>query len=955
MATGGNSGESSSSGASNFESRMIASISTLATTFDAKLSRFKNELLEEQKAENERMTKKLKLEKKFEFRKKGNEIQHAFNENVKAKVEEAAAIVEKLQGTAGAVEKAKESLKEGVQLIEERQKLIKIADQSDSGWLTAQEYEADDSDDEKRIARAERQAEKLKKKRGQNSVRRGRGGSFFRGQQYRQEAPRYFDRSNGWQAQRVAWSAPQPTVRATSNLVCFMCGRTGHIRRECPLQKLGVELEQPAVLDLLRESDSSCEISAHWWDPIQYILFHGISGYSCIDIDYIPVTPGGMQDGIDFTSVTEDSGLVDCNETRPLTLNPPVYVSVQGRLASCYQFWKDTLLAPEAILSIISKGYVLPLKEQPPTKLFKNHANCIRHEHFIDDSIEELVVGNCVKIVDTTPYVCNPLSVVCNRSGKCRLVLDLRYVNRYLWKCKFKYEDLRTVLSMFNRGDYVITFDLKSGYHHVDVNEEQWKYLGFCWKGQYYVFKVLPFGLSTACYVFTKLLRPLVRYWRSQGIRVVLYIDDGIIAFPSLEVASDAVEGIIQDIRKAGLTVNEKKSRFVPSQRCVWLGFILDFKEGKIFVEQDKLDVLTDDIDRILSLYPMVKVREVASLVGRILSMARAVGSLARMFTRSLYAAIGSRMSWYAVVCLDARAKAEMEFWKANVHRLNGHAMWFASSAVRVAYSDASGIGFGGYAVEHADKVVHGSWTVSEQSRSSTWRELVAVRRVLWEIAPLLVGYCVKWNTDNQNVVRILLAGSRKDDLQDQAVTIYSICAEHSVRLEPVWVPRDENVYADYVSKLAELDDWSLNPQVFQWLDDIWGPHTVDRFANNVNAQLNRFNSRFWSIGTEAVDAFTCDWSVDNNWICPPPLLIPRILRHMQNCKAVGTMVVPEWKSAPFWPILCPEGCGFAPFVTAWLMLPNEPFTFLPGVQRQSAFGSEPLVFPVFALRVSFQ
>ena len=222
---------------------MIASISTLATTFDAKLSRFKNELLEEQKAENERMTKKLKLEKKFEFRKKGNEIQHVFNENVKAKVEEAAAIVEKLQGTAGAVEKAKESLKEGVQLIEERQKLIKIADRSDSGWLTAQEYEADeiadDSDDEKRIARAERQAEKLKKKRGQNSVRRGRGGSFFRGQQYRQEAPRYFDRSNGWQAQRVAWSAPQPTVRATSNLVCFMCGRTGHIRRECPLQKLG--------------------------------------------------------------------------------------------------------------------------------------------------------------------------------------------------------------------------------------------------------------------------------------------------------------------------------------------------------------------------------------------------------------------------------------------------------------------------------------------------------------------------------------------------------------------------------------------------------------------------------------------------------------------------------------------------------------------------------------------
>ena len=44
---------------------------------------------------------------------------------------------------------------------------------------------------------------------------------------------------------------------------------------------------------------------------------------------------------------------------------------------------------------------------------------------------------------------------------------------------------------------YVITFDLKSGYHHVDVNKEHWRYLGFYWKKHFYVFKVLPFGLGS--------------------------------------------------------------------------------------------------------------------------------------------------------------------------------------------------------------------------------------------------------------------------------------------------------------------------------------------------------------------------------------------------------------------------------------------------------------------------
>ena len=169
-------------------------------------------------------------------------------------------------------------------------------------------------------------------------------------------------------------------------------------------------------------------------------------------------------------------------------------------------------------------------------------------------------------------------------------------------------------------------------------------------------------------------------------------------------------------------------------------------------------------------------------------------------------------------------------------------------------------------------------------------------------------------------------------------------------------MPREDNGYADYVSKLADVDGRYLT-NVFRWLDGIWGLHTVDRFANSAsaNAQLPRFNSRFWSWGTEAVDAFTCDWSNENNWICPPPLMITWILRHMQNCRAVGTMVVLEWKSAPFRPVLCLNGSGFAEFVVDCLTLPNKPGLFLPGVQCHSAFGRGALAFPVLTLRLSCQ
>ena len=106
------------------------------------------------------------------------------------------------------------------------------------------------------------------------------------------------------------------------------------------------------------------------------------------------------------------------------------------------------------------------------------------------------------------------------------------YLNQYLLKDKFKYEDLRIAMQMVDLGDYMYTFDLKSGYYHLDIYKQHWDYLGFAWgegnTQQYYVFCVLPFGLATACFAFTKLLRPLVKHWRSQGIKVVVYLDAGI-------------------------------------------------------------------------------------------------------------------------------------------------------------------------------------------------------------------------------------------------------------------------------------------------------------------------------------------------------------------------------------------------------------------------------------------
>lgn len=601
-------------------------------------------------------------------------------------------------------------------------------------------------------------------------------------------------------------------------------------------------------------------------------------------------------------------------------------VSVQGRLKNCVSFWENTLEASDFVLGIIKNGYRLPFIRFPPSVCMRNHRSAFESMDFVTNSIQELIETNCVVESDLCPLVCSPLQVVTNAKGKQRLVIDLRYINQYLNQYKFKYEGLNVVASLFHQGDYMFTFDLKSGYHHVDINVDSWPYLGFSWQNlgerrRYFMFRVLPFGLSTACYVFTKLLRPLVKYWRSKGKRIVIYIDDGICASSTLQEAESDSAMVASDLDDAGFVLNVPKSKLSPHQVGDWLGFIVDLLSGCFRVPGEKIDRLKKSIASMLQV-SRLPVRAVASIVGQIMSMSLALGPIARLRTRSMYTDINSCPSWHSYLYLSRESLDELDFWCKNIVQYNGQPIWFKSGATRVVYSDASDRGYGGYSVELGPEVAHGNWSKEEAIQSSTWRELKAVYQVLCSLASKLRGHTVKWYSDNQNVTRIVLAGSRKQHLQEGAMAIFEVCFQNGIKLEMEWVPRAQNQLADYISRIQDFDDWKIDPNLFLFFDFSWGPHTVDCFASSSNCQLARFHSRFWCPGTEAVDSFTVNWEGETCWLAPPLYLICRALRHAETCKARGTLVVPMWKSAVFWPLLCPDGVHLAHFIHAWYAQP---------------------------------
>ena len=160
-----------------------------------------------------------------------------------------------------------------------------------------------------------------------------------------------------------------------------------------------------------------------------------------------------------------------------------------------------------------------------------HHKSASCHVELVSAEISKLLTsGAIVEVLSADLHVCNPLGAAVNSSGKPRL-LDLHYVNQHLRPCKFKYEDVRTATDLFHKGDCFFKLTYSSGYHHLEIFPGHTPFLGFSWRVdghcKFYKFTFLPFGLSTGPYLFTKLQKTLTKHWKSQGIRVFMYLDDG--------------------------------------------------------------------------------------------------------------------------------------------------------------------------------------------------------------------------------------------------------------------------------------------------------------------------------------------------------------------------------------------------------------------------------------------
>ena len=373
----------------------------------------------------------------YKFKKKGNEEQSKHNNKLITKLQEADKTLADENLTEDSITECRNKIAEGITLVKHRQKLIRMADSHEAGWRVVQEYEAnplaDDSDDEKKIQKAQYRAErKIKAEKAK-----------------RTESKR---RYNPYPTQEKSHASDNDSSFKPGT--CFGCGR-GVIGKK-------IAQRRKTLISYLSKSLHGHGIETKVCDSsfinVQAITADGNRSYSSVSkvntvISQTVVKVGDTSAGsvrIDITGSKNDYSSVN-----DLNIGTPV-----GRLYSCLTQWKD-IGASEYVLSIIESGYKLPLKSEPDSVVLKNNRSALNSPSFVTEEVCKLLEKGCIHEVFMAPRVVNPLTVAQNKSGKLRLVLDCRHINKHLFQFKFKYENSEIAKVLFGEGDFFVHIRLK--------------------------------------------------------------------------------------------------------------------------------------------------------------------------------------------------------------------------------------------------------------------------------------------------------------------------------------------------------------------------------------------------------------------------------------------------------------------------------------------------------------
>ncbi|KAM4698712.1 uncharacterized protein WCC33_014250 [Rhinophrynus dorsalis] len=422
------------------------------------------------------------------------------------------------------------------------------------------------------------------------------------------------------------------------------------------------------------------------------------------------------------------------------------------------------------------------------------------------------------------------------------------------------------------------------------------------------------------------LLKPVIAFLRSRGIRLIIYLDDMLFMSQDPTVLIEHAACAIRLLSNLGFLINWEKSQLIPTQELEFLGFMVNSRDASLSLPRTKIRSIRREIRYVLR-QNQISLRLLARILGLLAASIQAIfpgplhyRALQRLKARHLRNGFG-----YAdLVALSTDAREELLWWLKHLDAWNGRAI-FGVMPDLVIESDASLLGWG---ARLGDLSTGGKWSSEEASLHINCLELLAGSFALKSLTKDRVHCCVLLKMDNVSAVRYInrLGGTKSKPLEELAKDFWHFCLDRNITVVAEHLPGLSNAVADWNSRyLTDFSDWTLHSSVFQALDHIWGPFHIDLFASRLNCRIPQFFSWRPDPDALATDAFLQSWLPGTNYAFPPFAIISRTLLTIRRQAATVVVVTPLWPMQPWFPPLLELSADFPRLLPIFPNLLSDP------------------------------
>ena len=578
---------------------------------------------------------------------------------------------------------------------------------------------------------------------------------------------------------------------------------------------------------------------------------------------------------------------------------------IAGRLKFFYENWKG-ITKSTFILNCI-RGYKIPFRTQPRQRYFEMRTiKGQKKLKKVEDAINELMKkGAIVKTQKVKNQFLSSYFLGKKADGSHRFILNLKKLNNFVKIDHFKLEDLRTATKLISEGDFMISIDLQDAYLLVPVHPDHQRFLMFKFKGRYYKFICLPFGLCSCPYVFTKILKPVVQKLRSLGLRSVIYLDDWLCIASNFEECMRNGLATIELLENLGFVINFKKSKLDPEKSCKYLGVIINSNNCTLTLTEDRKEGIIKGAERLIK-KSSSSIMEVARLLGKLVAACVAV-QYGWLYTKilereKLEALRKSGGSYLGKIKITDKIRSELKWWLKELR--NSERSFRIVRYTQTIYTDSSDFGWG--ATDGKSKIF-GSWGQEIVSQHINYKELLVVQIALTELAKNQRNGSILLRIDNTTAIAYInrMGGVKFEKYNSLAREIWQWAEERGIWLTASYITSEKNLVADQLSRMINPDaEWELCDKAFQFIVDSFGLTEIDLFASELNKKCENYVSRFPDKEAWQVDAFSISWAEFFFYAFPPFNLVIRTLEKIREDQAEGILVVPEWKSQPWYPML---------------------------------------------------